>query len=783
MSAFEPYPVGDKSTSASSFTSVSLSAQAEANTDEGSTEAKSRTGRYKSPPNSDTPFDTSLSEVLPSDASSSNTSPPWASSISGTGLEDTRGGGSVVCVTDKQIQERTNKDEKKGKHRASDGQEKTGTEQEGDPNGRGMGMGIRHGNWGLEKDSLEINHGAAALEAVSGADTAMWNNHFGGPSSSEKNGENDEPNGYLQNEVVRTSPELDVVEYAVEEAYGESPFSPVGQQILAHVYHCQTRKPWQDKEGVPIDHRLIKKACRDEGLGKVTPTSDVWWPLVQAGYLYYEDYEERCVSRRFHLASPFIHRLRIAERNGYDTKTRYNLVDGARKYGKQKTMLTYDGTHNWDQKSELIYKALKALRGQRDLVNTGAVERHLKRLEVQKGEAHAAYVEAAEAAHKARSEILEEGKELTYEEQEHLHEACRPAYEASRLLDRVQSRHHQDLRIWSEIKGQGLKPAEDMPEGIYQYETAYKVQQGSGRLTMLIGLQNASEEMKAAACKGIPGYNNVDISSSQTDALIEEMELANEMGADLDVSAVTDMPDKEDVADHFGLGRNAPKRPEHGGKFGAMFSYDMFEEAKDAARGRVLGRITGEDGEMDFSKLHRFEFETGKMAYQRAIYNELPTMATTAQDWADNDDCVYDDPDAVYQKLKDYYGEMTKEINRWRDWLVDCHWEIAGRNGGDGYFVENPCGLPFDKTSHESRYDRKAAYATSRLQGREAAYMLSLAPLAEEEGFEYLRNEHDGAAVLGDIPESARERAREDAGFHRASLKSKPFKGHADATD
>jgi hypothetical protein len=183
---------------------------------------------------------------------------------------------------------------------------------------------------------------------------------------------------------------------------------------------------------------------------------------------------------------------------------------------------------------------------------------------------------------------------------------------------------------------------------------------------------------------------------------------------------------------------------------------------------------------MDWSKLHRFEFESGTMAFQRAIYNELPTMARVAQDWADKGDCKYDDPEAVYQKLKEFYQEMTKEIDRWRGWLVDHHWEIAGQNGGDGYHVKNPCGLPFDKTEFESRYARKAAYATSRLQGREAAYMLSHAIVAEEEGFEHLRNEHDGAAVLGTIPESAREKAREQSGFHCASLEAKPFEEHED---
>lgn len=751
-----------------------------------------------SQPSTDTPAGSASGFDAPSGPASSNSKSPNSDTVAG--------------VVDGRTRKRTvrNEEDAKGPHRTSafgtnelspslsggsrsHGQRGQCGGRDGETCERGgacneRGMGIRYGNWGSESDSLALNQCAATLETVSGAGRAMWQNHDGGPCDADPNpeqsGENDGPNGYLQEEVKATKPELDVIEHAVDDAYGDSPFHPVGQQILAHVYDCQAQKPWQHHEdGVPIGYRLIKKACREAGLGEVTNTSDVWWPLVEAGYLSYDDYKKGVTTRRFHLAASIMERLRAAARTGYDTKTRYNLVDGSRTYGKQQTRLTYDGQHSWSGKSEFIYKALKALQGQRDLVNTQAVEKHLRRLEVQQGEAWKTYADAAETARKAQDEMLEEGKELTEEGKRRLNQACRPAFETGREYERARRRYDQDLRLWSKIRGQGLKPAEDMPDGICQYETVYQVQMKSGRLTMLVGLQNASEEMKAAACKGIPDYNNVDISSSQTDALIEEMELANQMGADLDVSAVEDVPDKEIVADHFGLGRDAPKIPEHGGKFGAMFNDGTFEEAKDNARGRVFGRITGQDGKMDWSKLHRFEFESGEMAYQRAIYNELPTMARVARDWADNDDCKYDDPEAVYQKLKDFYQEMTEEIDRWRDWLVDRHWEIEGQSGGKGYYVENPCGLPFDKTKYETRYDQKAAYATSRLQGRETAYMLSLAIQADQAGFEYLRNEHDGAAVLGTIPDSARKKAREDSGFHRASLEAKPFKRHENSQD
>ena len=604
--------------------------------------------------------------------------------------------------------------------------------------------------------------------------------------------EEDEPNGFLQEEVRGTSAELRAIEAAIEDAYGEeSPYRDVGQRLLAHVYYCSTEKRYQYEEGVPIDYRLIKEACQEAGLGEVTRTSNVWWPLVDAGYMCYDDYTKGVESREFALTFGFEARLQGALEEGRDTETRYDLVTGKMRRATIKTQLTYDGDHHWSEKSELIGKAIEALRGQRDLVNIEAVEEHLSRLKARAQEAKAAYEKVAEPAKAARYEILEEGKELTGEEKERLRDAEKAACEAGRKLQREQSRYNQDNRIWSKIKGQGLEDAEDQPDGIYEYETAYDVQWKSGRWTMLVGLQNASEEMKAAACKGVRDFRNKDIKSSQTEVLIEEIQLANEMGAGLDLSAITEAPSKEEVAGHFGLSRNAPKRPEHGGKFGAMFRDDTFEEAKNNARGRVFARIKDEDGEKDWSKLHTFPFESGKVAYERAIYNELATMATVAQDWADDPKCTYDDPEAVYQQLKDFYELMTEVIDQWREWLVTVHWSEAGQHGGDGYFVENPCGLPFylnqddgdDDDDDDDRYDQKVAYATSRLQGRESAYMHALAILSEDYDYEFLRNEHDGAAVLGEIPEEAREEAREISGFQRARLEEKPFEGHEDCDD
>ena len=521
------------------------------------------------------------------------------------------------------------------------------------------------------------------------------------------------------------------------------------------------------------------------GIDDPTGTSKIWWPLVDAGFMRYDDYKKKRACREFYIAPEVLRDISDAIARGRDRSTRYDLVSGKRKYGSVGTRLTYDGEHSWSQRSEFVYESLKTLQGQRDLVNKRAVEKHLNWREKRRDEAEARYERLAEACRDVKNQILEEGRSLTEQEKQRLGEAREHAYRAARAYQKEQARFDQDDRIWSDIRKQDFREAEDQPEGIFEYETTYEVQEKSGRVTMTIGLQNASEEMKAAACKGIPDYHNKDIQSSQTEALIQEMVDANKLGADLDVEVLTDYVGKDTLADRFGIDRDLWKRPEHGGKFGAMFNQDTYEEALSTAKQKVIRRLgKDESGDPNWDKLSRLEFESGEMAWQRAVYNALPTMARTARDWADDEEIDYEDPEQVYSILQDAFGEMTEEIDQWREWLVNEHWSIKGRHGSrHGYYVENPCGLAFTIHDYDDHYDKKAAYATSRLQGREAAYVLSLSIIAEDYDYELLRNEHDGAVVIGEIPEKARERAREMSGFRRAELEEKPFEGRTTDTD
>jgi hypothetical protein len=637
--------------------------------------------------------------------------------------------------------------------------------------------------YGKPAESDDEKSGSAPTDADSGVSESMWKSHVG---------------GFLREKVPGPKPVSDVLGTAVDRL-DLGKYRPVLRWHLAHVYYCQTRMPNCYSDGVPVSYQLLKQACRELGVEVPTRTKKIWEAAEAAGILHVTDhiYREGDIgrSREYRISESLLRHLDEALADSYEYKTRYSLVDGKRLYSGFQTELTYDGEHSWKERSTFIYRVLKRLKGQRDLVNKEAVEDHLDRLQQEFGEADATYREAVGVLERLKDEILEEGKSLTPSEKERLSQARERAQEAGRELDRVDSRYRQDLRLWSDIVAQGLEEAEDQPEGVFEYKTAWEVQEASGRLTCLCGLQNASEEMKAAAAKGIPEYNNFDIKSSQTEALIQEMEMAVRMGADLDLSVIKDYAEndgKDGLADEHGIHRDRWKRPEHSVKFGAGFNHDTFAESRAAAEGRVLARIENDDGEPDFSKLHQHEHESGKAAYERAVYNELPTMAAVARDWADDEEIQYDDPEEIYTILKGAYADMAEELDAWRDWLVDEYWTEAGRHGSAfGYFVSNPCSIPFsiydarlaESGDEPDRYNQKTGFATSRLQGREAAYIHALTLIQDDFDYEFLRNEHDGAVVIGEIPDEAREMARRISGFHRANLEKKPFEGHDDASD
>ncbi|MEL6704814.1 MAG: hypothetical protein AAFU38_10385 [Bacteroidota bacterium] len=160
--------------------------------------------------------------------------------------------------------------------------------------------------------------------------------------------------------------------------------------------------------------------------------------------------------------------------------------------------------------------------------------------------------------------------------------------------------------------------------------------------------------------------------------------------------------------------------------------------------------------------------------WNERVAREIPTAARVAFDVSEDPDIDLNDPEAVYALLRVIYGPMATEIKQWRNWLVEEHWALYSRAGGNGRFVEGPCGFAFDKHLYAPSEQGKK-YATNRLQGSEATFIHHLTLLQAEYGYEVLANEHDGLVVLGSIPEEAVALARTRSGFRTAEIEPKPF--------
>lgn len=569
--------------------------------------------------------------------------------------------------------------------------------------------------------------------------------------------------GRIRTDYRLSKGQVDLLERSLVQATEcvSTPHPRAMRAMLIHLVHCHTvyRHRYED-DGVPIPWNAI--ADLEDGVAK---TREVWAPLEAVGFVEARPFRSG-TCRRFILDTEVL--LAFADARG-TSSTRYDAMTGQRTRARYRTDLTYDGVHSWKGRSTLMYDVLRYWRGARCLANHTAAEAYLTR-------ARAAVCRAENEADEAGRSLRRIDRDVRQSEPygpltAAAHGpigAAKAAYrQARRLAAKAAARYAQDAHCWGVACDQVTTSTTGFPLDIVPFQPAYEVQSLSGRLTFRGGgPQNLSREAKAAMYSGIPGLINYDIVGSQTSKLVEEFEDAIRAGADLDISVLTEYPGKDALAESHGVPRDVFKRAEHAPKFGAGFPHATFSAAWNHAR--ALARKTLDDHGPGHG-------ESRYMTWEERVARELPTMARVAYEVA-SDPRVPDlvDPEAVYTLLKDVFGPMAREIKRWRVWLVEHHWALYSSPGGDGRFVEGPCGFPF-YLHHYDESERGKKYATNRLQGGEAAFIHHLTLLGAEYGYEPIANEHDGLVVIGEIPKEAVAVARERSGFRTAEIEPKPF--------
>lgn len=529
-----------------------------------------------------------------------------------------------------------------------------------------------------------------------------------------------------------TAQQLTLIEDLLDGITGPHPEATY--TFFVDVLRCQTNYGDRYDEGVPYPWDRIAELPDAPRRG----TWRVWVPLEAAGLLEVSEYvpgdpEEGLEGRCREYSIPSAVRSTFAElaaRDGVEEKpSRYDAYTGKATSAKHKTSVTDASGHSYKRKSDAVYAHLRHWKKTMCPINLPAYKALLK--------------ETLERAQRAR--------------------------EAAETAPHDKALQREAQRLWgylgtaqnalTQVQAMGLEPADDLPEGIYQFTPAYEVQELSGRLSMIGGgLQCAPKAFKAAAYRGT-GIRNYDIVSSQTTALLQFFEEAIEAGADLDITVLTEYPGKDALAAEYGVPRTVFKRAEHAPKFGAGFRFKTFEGAWQQALYVA-------------QKTRRRSDSRSLDDRARAALHTMPRLALEIAE--DPSVPQITDPEDAYDVLRAAFGPMAEQIKAWRDWLQTEHWAMHSQTGGGGRFIRNPCGLPFDQYDYPES-ERGAKYATTLLQGLEAAFITHLTLISEDYDYAVVANEHDGVIVKGTIPDEAIAEARKRSGFRDAELIEKDF--------
>ena len=130
----------------------------------------------------------------------------------------------------------------------------------------------------------------------------------------------------------------------------------------------------------------------------------------------------------------------------------------------------------------------------------------------------------------------------------------------------------------------------------------------------------------------------------------------------------------------------------------------------------------------------------------------------------------------LYQFMKPYSDGVKKVIQEYAE--NDPKNYIRGRpsaQGDNGLKLINQVGRKYPLPNRKNK-EIKDQIQTHILQGIEAAFIQGLVMFQEDYNYQVKYLEHDGATVVGNIPEEAIERARQISGFTYAKLEAKENK-------
>jgi len=287
-------------------------------------------------------------------------------------------------------------------------------------------------------------------------------------------------------------------------------------------------------------------------------------------------------------------------------------------------------------------------------------------------------------------------------------------------------------------------------EGVVTIQNAYKPDDSGGRITFKRGGPQGMLGAVKAKAYDLEGYRNYDIKSCHTAALKQWADELEELGVDIDTSALDEYPGKDKVVEDTGLPRGLVKVVEHSVKNSAYLPASL------------------DQAEL-IEKIHLEEGRTLQIV-----------------DAARKADV---DTDKALSKLYDVFADYRRVAIEIAEALLTTYWDEHKQPAGPkGWCMKNHCGVSFYRSEHiEDKeddswcHDARTAVMAWALRGLEGAFCHSITVLsATRTDFDVVANEHDGLITRGPIPAGIIQAAREMSGFHRAELAEKAFADQED---
>jgi hypothetical protein len=469
-------------------------------------------------------------------------------------------------------------------------------------------------------------------------------------------------------------------------------------------------------------------------------TSKVWRPLDKRDVLNYSKHDEESgKAREFRVDMDWIQDF-LESRFKDDSSYMVDSFTGAaRTNPKRETRLTDHNDHSY--KGSLM-DGLKALKDAVRRFNKPAIENLLvyKKRKAEEARQQVRY-EETEAFRAHKRMFLEvpwhDRVEFGYPDTDSfprwilLYEGQR--HTAEHLCYRKRRKSYMnDLRCYDTVLRQQPRHVEG---DIYEYDTAWRPQRISGRVSEKGGgLQSASREMKAAAYDGVDCYN-WDIKGSQLRDVIE----TTEMVPDIDTEELRQVyvdTSKADNADDLGISRDTYKRLLYATIFLGSWAPDLTAALEGAN-----------------------------------VHTGVPQVVKILRSagWEQGIDVA-----RTYERASSHFLPLKKAVRNLADYLLGPYWTENKYNAG-GWLMRNACGVAFRKTDWEDASDHtiRAKVLAWYLQGGEADKIHRLTARCTEEGIAVMGNEHDGLITAASIDERIIEDVLTDS-----ELERKPFEEH-----